>query len=275
MSHLNLKTQVRRARLSCQLLVFLMLAVPKVMAASFDRNYDQHPGYLSSVKNEIDDEGVEIAFIGKPSATSIPLKEKIFNSEISKEFKDRYEDKFGRTEPERVYNSPNKQTYYDDLYTLQGTPAQVADQKRDFGNYMMARLVEYHTDNYLKSDPAMRPVYEAKERLSQVKVEVDQVKFDAKYSLAANLIDLRARAPWFDTKITLGTNEKLVSVTRTQSPSIGFEARYLAIDQKIAGIVTKRLSKSLVTSFTASSCTGESTSSVRETLYLSGLTLLF
>ncbi len=271
MSMLNIKFQ----SLLLLFMIVILLHCLESKAANYQRNYSVHSGYLANVNDEINDDGVEISFIGKPAATSVPLKEKIFNSEISKEFKDRYEDKFGRTEPERVYNSPNKQTYYDDLYTLQGTSAQVADQKRDFGNYMMARLVEYHFDNYLKSDPAVRPIYEAKERLSQIKVEVDEVKLDAKYSLSANVIDLRARHPWFDTKITLASNERYISITRAHSPSVGLETRYLVVDQKIAGILTKRLNRALVTSFTLSACTGDSTSSVRETLYLSGLTLLF
>ncbi len=272
---LEFSTKLKLSLWKWPLIGFVIFFGNQTLATEFIRNYEEHSGYLSSVTNEIDDEGIEIPFIGKPAITAIPLKEKIFNSEISKEFKDRYEDKFGRTQAERVYNSPNKQTYYDDLYTLQGTPAQVDDQKREFGNYMMARLVEYHADNYLKSDPQMRPVYEAKERLSNVKVEVQEVKFDIKYSLPGNLIDVMARAPWFNTKITFSQNERLFSITRTQSPTVGLEARYLALDQKIAGIVTKRLTRSLVTSYTVSGCTGDTGASVRETLYLAGMSLAF
>lgn len=273
---LNLKDHIQKKReFSYVIGLILMFLSLNSFAAEYTRDYEEHTGYVSSLTNEIKDDGVEIPFIDKPASNQLSLKEKIFNSELSKEFKDRYEDKFGRTEPERVYNSPNKQTYYDDLYTYQGTSAQVDEQKRDFGNYMMARLVEWHADNYLKSDPSMRPVYEAKERLSQVKVEVDEVKLDGKYSLAGNFIDLTARAPLFDTKITIGSNQRILSFTRAQSPSLGLEARYLDIDKKAAGIVTKRISKTLATSFTASACTGDSTASIRETLYLSGLSYNF
>ncbi len=256
------------------LVILVFFGLPSY-AEEMNRNYEDHPGYVSSLENEKNDPGVEVPFIDKPAANQISLKEKIFNTELSKEFKDRYEDKFGRTEPERVYNSPNKYTYYDDLYTLQGTPSQVDDQERAFGNYMMARLVEYHFDNYLKSDPSMRTIYETKERLSQVKVEVDEVKFDAKYDLAGNLIDLRARAPLFDTKITIGSGQRILSFTRAQTPTVGLEARYLDIDKKVAGIITKRFTRFLTTSFTASACTGDSTASPRETLYLSGLSYNF
>jgi len=262
-------------------LILLLLSLPQSIFASSisTRNYEAHPGYLANVENEKNDSGIEIPFIARPSE-GLELREKIFNSELSKEFKDRYEDKFGRTEPERVYNSPNKYTYYDDLYTLQGTPEQVNDQKRQFGEYMMRRLVEYHADRYAKSDPQVRPIYEAKERLSQIKVEVQQVKFDAKYSLAGNILDLRARSPWFDTKVSLilaGANptETIVSVTKEATPSLGLEARYLEADAKIAGIITKKLSPLLTSTLTASACTGDSQLTPRETLYLVGMSLLF
>lgn len=255
-------------------LLFLSAVLP-AFATDYSRDYGPHPGYVSSVLNEKNDEGVEIPFLEKPKINYVQIKERIFNSEISREFQNRYEEKFGRTEAERVYNSPNKDTYYDDLYTLNGTPQQVDDQKRAFGNYIIARLIEYHTDNYLKNDPSARPIYEAKERLSSLKVEVQDVKFDAKYELAGNTIDLRARAPWFDTKITFGSSQHLVSLTRAQTPSLGFEARYLIIDQKAAAIVSKRFSRTVSASFTASASTADSTVSQRETLYLAGLSLAF
>lgn len=249
-------------------------------AKAFVRNYDPHPGYLSKVENEKDDDGVEIPFIVKPSDDGPILRDKIFNPELSKEFKDRYEDKFGRTEPERVYNSPNKYTYYDDLYTMQGTPEQVNNQKRDFGDYMIRRLIEYHADRYAKSDPAVRPIWEAKERISQVKVEVKEVKFDAKYSLAGNILDLRARAPWFDTKVSLiltgaKPTETIVSVTKDATQTINLEGRYLSADAKTSAILTKRFSPVLSSTLTVSTFTGYSELSVRERLYLAGLSLLF
>ena len=272
-----LKTGFKKQMKKCQSLILVLFTFFGFQTYAYNtiRNYDDHPGYISNPKNEVDDPGVEIPYIDKPVANQITLKEIIFNSELSKEFKDRYEDKFGRTQPERVYNSSNKYTYYDDLYTLQGTPSQVDDQERAFGNYMMARLVEYHFDYYLKSDPSMRTIYETKERLSQVKIEVDEVKFDAKYSLAGNLIDVRARAPWVDTKITLGSGQRILSFTREQTPTVGLEARYLDVDRKVAWIITKRFGKFFTTSFTASACTGDSSASPRETLYLSGTSYNF
>ncbi len=259
-------------------LAFTMLVLSvgeSVGATEYVRDYGPHSGYVSSVADEKSDDGIEIPFINKPADTTVPIKDRIFNSEISKEFKTRYEDQFGRTEAERVYNSPNKDTYYDDLYTMNGTPQQVDDQKRAFGNYMAARLVEYHFDKYMKSDPSVRTIYEAKERLSKVNVEVDQVKFDAKYELAGNTLDLRANAPWFSTQFTLSPSQRIVSLTRMQSSTMGLEARYLMLDQKVAAIINKRLTKALALSFTASGCTGDSTISQRETLYLGGLSLAF
>ncbi len=249
-------------------------------AASVTRNYEPHPGYLSSVENKDSDPGIEVPVVVKPADDGPTLREKIFNPELSKEFKDRYEDKFGRTEPERIYNSPNKYTYYDDLYTLQGTQEQVNIQKRDFGDYMIRRLIEYHADRYAKSDPQVRPIWEAKERLSQVKVEVQEVKFDAKYSLAGNILDLRARSPWFDTKVSLilrgaTPTETIVSVTKDLTSSLNIEGRFLSADAKTTTILSKKLRQNLNSTLTFSTFTGSSLLSVRESLYLAGLGYIF
>jgi hypothetical protein len=249
-------------------------------AASPARNYDPHPGYISGVEKQNSDSGIEVPVVVKPADDGPTLREKIFNPELSKEFKDRYEDKFGRTEPERIYNSPNKYTYYDDLYTLQGTQEQVNTQKRDFGDYMIRRLIEYHADRYAKSDPQVRPLWEAKERLSQVKVEVQEVKFDAKYSLAGNILDLRARSPWFDTKVSLilrgaTPNETIVSVTRDLSASLNIEGRFLSSDAKTTTILSKKIRPNLASTLTFSTFTGDSILSVRETLYLAGIGYIF
>ncbi len=256
-----------------QIAFFFLLQSSMLLATEYTRDYSPHSGYVSSVQDEKNDDGIEIPFISPPAITTVPIKEKIFNSEISRELQNRYEDKFGRTEAERVYNSPNKDSYYEDLYMLNGTRQQADDQKRAFGNYMMARLVEYHTDRYLKSDPTARPIYEAKERLSKVRVEVQEVKIDAKYDLAGNTVDVMAKAPWFNTKLTVGTNQKFLSVTRQQTPSVGLEARYLMIEQKIAAIITKRMSQALSLSLTASKCTDDNP--VCEKLLLGGLGLVF
>ena len=51
----------------------------------------------------------------------------------------------------------------------------------DYGQYVLRRLSEYHVDNFAKSDPSVRPLWEAKEKLSKVNVQVQKVKVDMEY----------------------------------------------------------------------------------------------
>lgn len=77
-------------------------------------------------------------------------------------------------------------------------------RRREFADYMVKKLLEFHVDNFVKSDPVMRPIYEAKEKLQNVEVKVNKsIKLNLKYSLAGNIFDFELENPYFvEAKVT-------------------------------------------------------------------------
>lgn len=276
----NFKHKTHNSALRSLLLVLFLNFWAMHYAECKIRDYSPHKGYIQDIHKDDGEIGEEIPLLEKPEKTGPSLKEQIFNSELSREFKTRYEDKFGKTESERIFNSPNKYTYYDDLYTMRGTPEQVSAQRQEFGEYMMRRLVEYHADNIAKNDPQIRPVWEAKEKISQIKVEIDEVKFDARYSFAGNIFDIRAHTNTVEAKSSItfagsGVFENILSVNKKFTPRFQAEIRYLTVDAKLASILTKSWPKGYVTTLTLSTAVADSTRSPRDTLYLVGAGYLF
>jgi len=249
------------------------------------REYRPHEGYLVTTEGERESRIEEMLVIQPPAAEGPTLHDRIFDSKLSQEFRERYEEKFGRTEVQRVYNSPNKYTYYDDLYGFRGTPQEVDDEKRRFGEFMIRRLTEYHVDNYARNDPKVRPVWEAKEKLSNVQLQVAQFRLDMAYSIAGNTLDLVVVNPWVSSKVTLlmdpgrfgpgPVDETIVSASRALTEATSVESHYY-LNDGIASLILKRAhSANLATSLTASTFTKAEGKSTRETLYLAGLSFGF
>jgi hypothetical protein len=279
-SHLINRFRVR----SLAVLLAGILAWPGTLLAIGSPNSNE--GYLSttqSVENERYEEISDLPLIAPPPPTGPDLRSRIFNNQLSKEFRESYEDKFGRTAAERTYYAPNKYTYFDDPYTLNGTPEDISGQRRAFGEYMIRRLLEYHVDNYAKNDPGVKPLWEAKEKLSNIKAEVQRMKFDARYDFAGNTLDVREEGPYFNSKLTFqmgggspgGVGETIFSVSRGLTPTVGLEGRYYFTDGVISWITSKSLTPQLSSTFTVSTFTKPVGTTVRESLYLAGLSYTF
>lgn len=265
--------------------IFLMgiFAVPHAFGA---RHYGPHSGYLETTKGERDTQVEDMILVQPPESLGPTLRERIFNDKLSKEFRDRYEEKFGRTEVERIYHSPNRYTYYDDVYGFDGSVQDMNDERRRFGEFMIRRLAEYHVDSYAKSDPSVRPLWEAKERLSQVKLEVSRFRFDVKYSISGNTLDVNAVNPWLSTsRVRLHMNsgafgpgpveETIVSLGRNLTNTVVLEGHAYLTDGIFSVLARKSLSERLATTATFSTFFKDQGTSIRESLYLSGLSYTF
>lgn len=255
----------------------VVAGVPVAMA----RDYGPHPGYLETITNERDDIVHDIVIFTPPPPQGKMLKDRIFNEKLTREFTERYEAKFGRTEQLRVFNSPNRLTYYDDLFGFHGTAQEDNEEHRRFGNFMLRRLAEFHIENYAKSDPKVRPIWEAKERISQVKLQVGpRVRFQAKYSLSANSADIKIDNPIANAKVSLqlgggSVEETTISLARPITSTISAESHYALTDGIISLIGRKSLSPTLGLSATTSTYTHRHGTSVRESLYVAGVSYIF
>jgi hypothetical protein len=185
--------------------------------------YGAIPGYTDDIDDEVISEPKEMVLMEKPAFLNGPnFHDKIFNSELTSEFLFRYQQTFGRTEAEQYYFLTNKDGYYNGPTGLTATE-QDADRNA-FAQYMVKRLAEYHTENMMKNDPQLRHVYEVKQAMSNMKMNVGpQVNLDMMYSFVGNYADINIKNPWVETKVTITMDPG--SVVPTAPSEVYFWAR--------------------------------------------------
>ncbi|MCE3009832.1 MAG: hypothetical protein LW875_04380 [Proteobacteria bacterium] len=195
------------------LLATLMLGS---MAFAQSRDWE---GYTQDVSAERSQRFYEIYLFSYRPAQAADLSQKIFNP-LTSEFKLKYRETFGQVDAESISYQPAN---FGMLESFKGynTAVEAENKKRkSFAEYMTKRLFEHHVDNYFKNDPTMRPVYETKEKLSNINVQVNQsFKFNFRYNLSNNTLDINTLNPWVDSKVTLEMNP------RSFGPSTPLEER--------------------------------------------------
>lgn len=242
-------------------------------------------GYVADVSGEREHIALDLVWVQKPTSPSA-LSDRIFNQTLSREFRERYEQRFGQTEIERVFLAPNRTSYYNDAYGVKGTPQEISEERRRFGEFMMRRLAEWHVENYAKTDPSAKAIWEAKERISNLKVEVASFRVDAQYSIAGNILDVKMQNPWVQSKLSLLMNpdqlgpgpidEALWSVFKSVNSHYAVETRWRMVDGILSLIQYKPIARVWNGSFTTSAAIyGNSTRTPRETLWLLGIGRVF
>jgi hypothetical protein len=160
-----------------------------------------YPGYTNDVEQEKAQRFYEVYLFAAPPAEK-NLKDAIF-SPLTKEFQNRYIEKFGVVDTDALNYMPMNYSSFDNNGQASLQMQQASDQRKDFGNYMVRRLMEYHLDNYIKTDPQMRPLYETKQKLQDVKVQVnDSIKLNLQYNFSSNIADFYVNNPWVESKIS-------------------------------------------------------------------------
>lgn len=165
-------------------------------------------GYIQDVAAEKTEQFYEI-YLSPPSVqTKFDYRGKIFDQKLTTEFRDRYEQRFGFIDTDSMAFA-DRFTNFTENRGANVDLANKNDQRKQFAEYMMKRLGEYHFDNYMKSDPSMRPVYEIKEKLSNVSVEVTpESKVTMNYSVADNSVDVNYINPYVDARVRSEMNPR-------------------------------------------------------------------
>lgn len=224
----------------------------------------EHWGYLTTVKGERHLRVVEMVLIDNPTRQPVPLDALIFDPKLTREFKEQYEVRFGRTEVEQNLKAPNRYSTYEYATGVRVTPEEDVTKKREYGEYMFRRLAEHHVDQYAKSSPNLRPMYELKERVSNVNLQVRKgYKVKLHYSFSGNYVDVNVDNPYeVSTKVTLQmdqdsfgpstVNETILSLGYpvTTSVTVGSYYQINAGSFSLAGY--KQLQSNLSTSITGS-----------------------
>ncbi len=272
------KASTMRLFLFWILLASFITSMPCWASRNTDSRWNH--GYTDDVRSEREQVIRDLVWVGRPGDGAI-LRDRIFNQALSKEFRERYEQRFGQTEVERAVLAPNRLSYYNDVYGMKGTPQELLDERRKFGEFMVRRLAEWHVENYAKNDPKVRPVWEAKEKISNLKVEVASFRLDAQYSIAGNTLDIKMVNPWVQSKITLIMNpdqfgpgevdETLLSIVKPISQKYTVEGRWRVTDGIVSLIQYRSLGRHWNGSLTTSAAVKDGGTAPRETLWLAGV----
>jgi len=232
-------------------------------------------GYISSISEDSVEPMRELILLTPPPELRTAGSEKIFTSALQKEFRTRYREEFGFTYAQQFLNDPVDVSFYGFARGYSVEEEKFRAKKRGFGEYVAKKTVEYHVDNYFKSDPQLKPVYEAKERLSNLDVKVDeQTKVNSNYDFAGNHITTSFERPNMNARIRWELQgDTTVSFYRTFTASTNGEIFYKFNDRKYTAIGRKRLSNSVETSLTVQVNDRETAERPKENLLLLSLSV--
>lgn len=243
-------------------------------------SFGAHYGYVSDVVEEKNRRDIEMVLLREPPAAGRPLQDVIFNEKLSKEFKEQYEYRFGRSTTEQVLNSVGRSDE-SNFYTGQNVTVQeYAKYQRQFAEYMGRRLTEFHVDNWVKNDPDLRPVYELKDRVSNLNVEVRRgYKVNWRYNFAGPSMDVKVQNPYdVEARVRMemsGILSSPVEYIYTLGYPITQKVHMTALHRQEDGlyqlITSRRLTRSIGTSLTCSFDTRDEGPTVKQDLFLVGL----
>lgn len=166
------------------------------------RAADGRQGYTQDIESERRQEYYEIYLIPPYRETTADYRGVVFNHQLTTEFRQRYVEKFGYIDTASLNYSANRFTQLDENRGAIESVEIVNRERRLYGEYLMRRLGEWHLDNFVKSEPSVRPLYEAKERLSNVQVEMGkQTRMKMAYSFSDNSAELILENPYCDSKL--------------------------------------------------------------------------
>ena len=166
--------------------------------------YGAHHGYLFEVSEEKNRRDLEMVLLEKPKAGAPELKEVIFDEKLSREFQSQYAYRFGTSAAEQTFNSVSRNENFE-FSGEKVTVQEYRTKQRQFGEYMGRRLTEHHVDDWAKNDPSIRPIYEVKDKVSNVNVKTKAgYKYSWQYSFSGNYMDFKVENPFkIETKVTL------------------------------------------------------------------------
>lgn len=234
--------------------------------------YGSHPGYVVDVHREKYTIDTEVVLVDKPA--EVTQKREIFDDRLTKEFRQQFEYRFGKTELEQSLNSPGR---YDEYHYYTGQTIGIQEyraEQRRFGEYMGRRLVEHHVDQWAKSKPEFKQVYELKDKMTNLNLKVKKgYKVDVKYSLSGGHLDFILKNPYdWDSKVRVedGGGETIVSVGGAINYRWGVYNLIRVKDGIVQLIGTRKITNSLSLSLTGSKDSKEEGQSVQQDLVLVG-----
>ena len=182
-------------------MMFFFLGTVLVFSAqardSSEGLYGFSTGYLESTEGERESESKEMMIFEDVEEEDEPLIDLTFSSKVEREIKQKYEREFGRTNVERNTTAPLRFADLDYINGARLTHEEDLRRQREFGEYMVRKLVEYRMDRYFNANPRVKPIYELKEKVSNVNIKSKGgYQFKVGYSYAGNHLKLQVVNPY-------------------------------------------------------------------------------
>lgn len=258
--------------LFCSLSAFAEDKTPQAFGA--------HYGYVTDVKEERNKRDIEMVMLERPKEAPKKPQEVFLNEKLSKEFQQQYAYKFGQSQAEQTLNTVSRNDGYTYYTGRNVTLNQYQKDQQDFAEYMTRRLTEYHVDNWVKNDPEMRPVYELKDKVSNVNVEFKSgYKFEWKYNFAGPNMEAKLKNPYkIDNKVRMemtgivsAPKELIYSIGYQFTPRVRGDVIERQTDESTQIVFSRRMTTNISASITALQDRSNKGLSSKQDLYLVGL----
>lgn len=238
------------------------------------------PGYTFDVEKEKNQHDEELVLVEEPKPL-VPLKEKLFDQQLTKDIRSQYEQRFGFTAMEQTMNAPQnrEQSYYyngDPTVTAQ----QYQDYQRSFGEYVGRKVVETQVDKFFKSDPSMQGLYKFKDSVSNAAVQTKSgYKFSWHHNISGNESEFDLENPYHvETKFIVqfngfspSTQEETINLGYNINSLYRLDSYYKFYDGVMQVVGTRRISSSLSASLTGSQTTTAAGPSIRQSMLVMGI----
>lgn len=242
--------------------------------------FGAHYGYVTDVREERNKRDIEMVMLERPKPIAKKGDAVVFNEKLSKEFQQQYAYKFGASQAEQTLNTVSRNDGYTYFTGRNVTLKQYQKDQQTFAEYMTRRLVEFHVDNWVKNDPDMRPVYELKDKVSNVNVELKSgYKFEWKYNFAGPSMEAKLKNPYnVDLKVRMemtgiisSPKEMVYTVGYQFTPRVRGDLIERTTEGSTQAVFSRRMTPNISASITALQDRSDLGLSAKQDLYLVGL----
>ncbi len=241
-------------------------------------------GYISSIDQDTIEPMKDLVLISQPvELRPVTSTEKVFTLKLQKEFQDQYRQRFGFTEAQQFLNDPVDVTFYGNTHGYSKEDEKHRADRRSFGEYIVKKTMEFHVDNYFKSEPQLKKVYEFKERISHLDVKVnEETKINSNYDFAGNYVTTTVENPYVNARLQLdmagstpgAINDTTFALYRGITSTITAETYYKFNSNLYSAVVRKHVSDNIETSVTMETSSRDTNDRPTGTMFLVGLSLL-
>ncbi len=245
--------------------IFMVLSPFTLFGAAhpLESGYGQKIGYIFDVDEERYIRVLEVTPVLNPDKP-VNYNRLIFHPQLEREFVSKYEQDFGKYSVERSYDIETSYVEGASSYGVRYLEQEQVTAQKIYGEFVVKRLAEHHVDEFTKTSPTLRPMYELKEKISKVNLEVKKgYKVNIHYSLSGNFLRLNITNPYdIATSVILQMDPNKFGPSDIQNESlnlgyqinkkmrvdshIGVENRYYSLSG------SKKVSKVFTTSVTTS-----------------------